>query len=65
MIMGRRVETCEVENVLCRCPEVESGVVRSGTDSRGLAYLVAYLVPGHKMQIQPCPHKGTDAEISP
>lgn len=48
MIMGRRVETCEVENVLCRCPEVESGVVRSGTDSRGLAYLVAYLVPGHK-----------------
>ena len=27
---------------------MESGVVRSGTDSRGLAYLVAYLVPGHK-----------------
>ena len=48
MIMGRRVETCEVENVLCRCPEVESGVVRPGTDSRGLAYLVAYLVPGKK-----------------
>lgn len=48
MIMGRRVETCEVENALCRCPEVESGVVRSGTDSRGLAYLVAYLVPGRK-----------------
>lgn len=45
MILGRRVETCEVQNILCECKDIESGVVRSNTDEQGLAYLTAYIVP--------------------
>lgn len=45
MIRGKRVECEEVENVLCACPEVEQGVVAAFTDSVGLSYLVAYIVP--------------------
>lgn len=45
MILGRRVEPAEVENVLNASPEVERGVVRSFVDERGLPYLVAYFVP--------------------
>ncbi len=45
MILGKRVECDEVENVLCTCKEVESGVVCPYTDNDGLSYLVAYLVP--------------------
>lgn len=45
MILGRRVEPGEVENVLNESPEVERGVVRSFIDDSGLAYLVAYIVP--------------------
>lgn len=45
MILGRRVEPEEVENVLNACPEVERGVVRAFKDDSGLAYLTAYLIP--------------------
>lgn len=45
MILGKRVEPEEVENVLNRCPCVERGIVRAFTDDNGLAYLVAYLIP--------------------
>ena len=45
MVWGRRVETEDVESVLCGCDEVKAGVVRSYQDERGLAsYLVAYYV---------------------
>ena len=42
MIMGRRVEPTEVQNVLCQCSEVRSGVVIARNDVSGLAYLTAY-----------------------
>lgn len=48
MILGRRVEPEEVENVLNESPCVERGVVRAFTDEQGLAYLTAYFVPSHK-----------------
>ena len=48
MILGKRVEPGEVQNVLNKCPEVESGVVRSFTDRGGLSYLTAYVVPKNK-----------------
>lgn len=48
MILGRRVETEEVENVLNESPCVERAVVRAFTDEQGLAYLTAYFVPSHK-----------------
>lgn len=45
MILGKRVEPEEVENVLNTCPCVERGVVRAFLDDNGLHYLVAYLMP--------------------
>lgn len=45
MILGRRVEPEEVENVLNTCPCVERGIVRAFVDESGLHYLVAYLMP--------------------
>lgn len=48
MILGKRVEPEEVENVLNECPCVERGVVRAFLDDQGLAYLTAYFVPSHK-----------------
>ena len=45
MIMGKRVEPDEVENVLNSSPEVEHGIVRAFIDDCGLAYLAAYFVP--------------------
>ncbi|MCC8070189.1 MAG: amino acid adenylation domain-containing protein [Bacteroidales bacterium] len=45
MILGRRVEAAEVENVLCQCPDVMTGLVTTGVDTGGLSYLVAYFVP--------------------
>ena len=45
MILGKRVEPEEVENVLNTCPEVERGVVRAFKDEHGLHYLTAYLIP--------------------
>jgi len=44
MILGRRVETTEVESVLCRCPEIEKAAVKAYTDEQHLSYLVAYIV---------------------
>lgn len=46
MILGKRVEPEEVENVLNNCPCVERGVVRAFADENGLHYLVAYIMPG-------------------
>ncbi len=45
MILGKRVEPEEVENVLNTCPGVERGIVRAFLDESGLHYLVAYLIP--------------------
>ncbi len=45
MILGRRVEPFEVQNILCDCREVEKGVVCDHTDDSGLFYLTAYVVP--------------------
>lgn len=48
MILGKRVEPAEVENVLNTCPCVERGVVRAFPDENGLHYLVAYIMPKDK-----------------
>lgn len=45
MILGKRVEPEEVENVLNTCPCVDRGVVRAFLDENGLHYLVAYIMP--------------------
>lgn len=45
MILGKRVEPEEVENVLNTCPCVERGIVRAFLDDSGLHYLVAYIMP--------------------
>ena len=45
MILGKRVEPDEVENVLNTCPEVERGVVSAFLDDNGLHYLTAYIIP--------------------
>ncbi len=45
MILGKRVEPEEVENVLNDYPEVDRGIVRAFLDEGGLHYLVAYVVP--------------------
>ena len=44
MILGKRVETAEVESVLCKCPEIEKAAVKAYTDEQHLSYLVAYIV---------------------
>lgn len=48
MILGKRVEPEEVENVLNESPCVERGVVCAFIDEHGLAYLTAYFVSSHK-----------------
>lgn len=48
MILGKRVEPEEVENVLNTSPCVERAIVRAFTDDYGLAYLVAYIIPKEK-----------------
>lgn len=45
MILGRRVEPDEVENVLNEYPGIDRGIVRAFLDEAGLHYLVAYIVP--------------------
>lgn len=52
MILGRRVEPEEVENVLNGCKEIERGIVRAFKDDRGLHFLVAYFVPGEGFSIR-------------
>ncbi len=44
MILGKRVEPEEVENVLNTCPDVERGIVRAFIDDNGLHYLTAYVI---------------------
>ena len=44
MIFGKRVETTEVENVLCRCSQIKKAVVKAYVDEKNLSYLVAYVV---------------------
>ncbi len=44
MILGKRVEPTEVEDVLCNCPEIKAACVRPYTDEQNLSYLVAYVV---------------------
>ena len=44
MILGTRVETTEVESVLCRCPQISKAVVKAYSDEEHLSYLVAYIV---------------------
>ncbi len=46
MILGKRVEPEEVENVLNTCPCVDRGVVRAFKDENSLHYLVAYIMAG-------------------
>lgn len=46
MILGKRVEPEEVENVLNTCSCVDRAVVRAFKDENGLHYLVAYVVAG-------------------
>ena len=48
MILGKRVEPEEVENVLNESSCVNRGIVRAFTDDDGLSYLTAYFVPSHK-----------------
>ncbi|MCH5228662.1 MAG: amino acid adenylation domain-containing protein [Muribaculaceae bacterium] len=45
MILGRRVEPEEVENVLNEYQGIDRGIVRAFLDEAGLHYLVAYIVP--------------------
>lgn len=45
MILGRRVEPEEVENVLNEYKGIDRGIVRAFKDEAGLHYLVAYIVP--------------------
>ena len=45
MILGRRVEPEEVENILNEYKDIDRGVVRAFKDEAGLHYLVAYIVP--------------------
>lgn len=45
MILGRRVEPEEVENVLNEYPDIDRGIVRAFKDDAGLHYLVAYVIP--------------------
>lgn len=49
MILGKRVECEEVENVLNQCSGVEKALVRAYTDNNGLSYLVAYIVENRKV----------------
>lgn len=51
MILGKRVEPEEVENVLNTCPCVERGIVRAFLDENGLHYLVAYIIPGENCKL--------------
>ena len=52
MILGRRVEPEEVENVLNEYAGIERGVVRAFLDDGGLHYLTAYVVPREHFSIR-------------
>ena len=65
MIMGKRVEPFEVQNILCECTDVERGVIRPCTDEQGLSYLTAYIVPKNKETFQLKSIKQTMAKFLP
>lgn len=65
MILGRRVETVEVQNILCSCPDVEKGVVMAHNDENGLAYLTAYIVPKDKLAFRMSQVRETMAKFLP
>jgi D-alanine--poly(phosphoribitol) ligase subunit 1 len=65
MIMGKRVETCEVQNILCNCHGVESGFVSANNDEHGLAYLTAYIVPKDKLAFRMSEARETMAKFLP
>lgn len=52
MILGKRVEPAEVENILNEAPGGERGVVCHFNDNDGLAYLVAYFVPRKQFSLR-------------
>lgn len=52
MILGRRVEPEEVENVLNEYPGIDKGIVRAFLDDCRLHYLVAYVVPGENFRLK-------------
>ena len=45
MILGKRVEADEVQNVILGYPDIHQAAVVPHTDSGNLSYLVAYIVP--------------------
>lgn len=59
MILGKRVECEEVENVLNSCHGIENGLVRAYTADDGLSYLVAYIVAeeGHGLRLTDLRHE--------
>lgn len=52
MILGRRVEPEEVENVLNEYKGIDRGIVRAFKDEAALHYLVAYFVPNVGFTLQ-------------
>lgn len=52
MILGRRVEPEEVENVLNEYTGIERGIVRAFNDESNLSYLVAYIVPRQNFSLR-------------
>lgn len=65
MILGKRVETYEVQNILCNCGGVEKGVVCACNDEQGLAYLTAYIVPKDKLAFRMSEVRETMAKFLP
>ncbi|MDE7421954.1 MAG: hypothetical protein K2N35_17340 [Muribaculaceae bacterium] len=63
MILGKRVEPEEVENVLNTCPCVERGIVRAFLDENGLHYLVAYVIPGEDCKLS-CIRKWLQSKLT-
>lgn len=51
MILGKRVEPEEVENVLNTCPDIDQGIVRAFLDDNGLHYLIAYFVTSKRTSL--------------
>lgn len=52
MILGRRVEPEEVENILNEYGGIEKGIVRAFTDDAGLHFLTAYVVPAEGFSLR-------------
>jgi len=48
MILGKRVEPQEVENVIARCTNVKQVIVTAQVDEAELAYLTAHIIPDYQ-----------------